>query len=678
MNIMNENTLTVNGRLVEIAGERNLLEVIRKAGIDLPTFCYRPELSIYGSCRMCLVQIEGRGIVEACAAKPAPGMSVITDTAQLRQMRRINIELLLASHNCDCPSCARNGDCELQRLARQLGVTEVRYRRTPNFAKPDDSSPSLLRDPSKCILCGNCVRVCREVQGVGALDFIGRGSTARVAPAFDRGLGESECVNCGQCAAVCPTGAIVPKSVTSKVWAALHDASKKVVVQVAPAVRVALGEYFGFKSGENVAPKIVAALRLMGFDQIYDTSFSADMTIFEEGTELLERVKKKGVMPMFTSCCPGWVKFLETFYPELRANLSTTRSPQQIFGSIMRKTLPEKMNVEPEDLVTVSIMPCTAKKYEAQLEKFTRDGRPDVDYVLTTIELGTMLESMGIDLSRLEDQPFDVPLGFATGSGVIFGATGGVMEAALRFAVEKISGAPLQKIDFAEVRGLAPRKEAELEVNGVKLRVAVVHGLANARQLIEEIKRGEAEYDFVEVMACPGGCVSGGGQPVSHRFNFRQERAGGLYAADRCSQLRKSQDNFLVEQCYNESFGGGPGSHDAHHAFHTGYQSRSQVFAKRIPVVAAEDKANAVSVCVSLTTDDNDSNGRETLHLLLELLKKAGLDKYVSLDAAFVSRPDKNGVFFATVGEESVECGHSAQEAAVAVFNAVRDKVKRH
>lgn len=674
---MSNATLTVNGREVAISGERNLLEVIRKAGIDLPTFCYRPELSIYGSCRMCLVQLEGKGIIEACAAKPQPGMVITTDTAQLRQMRRINIELLLASHNCDCPSCSRNGDCELQRLARQLGVTEVRYKRTPKFDPVDDSSPSLLREPSKCILCGNCVRVCREVQSVGALSFIGRGSTARVAPAFERGLGESECINCGQCAAVCPTGAIVPKSVTGKVWAALHDKKKKVVVQVAPAVRVALGEYFGFKTGENVAPKIAAALRLMGFDQVFDTSFAADMTIFEEGTELLERVANKGTMPMFTSCCPGWVKFLETFYPEMRPNLSTTRSPQQIFGSVMRKTLPAKMNIPEEDLVTVSIMPCTAKKYEAQLDKFKQNGRPDVDYVLTTIELGTMLESMGIELGMLEDQPFDTPLGFATGGGVIFGATGGVMEAALRFAVEKIAGTPLTKIDFAEVRGIAPRKEAELEVNGVTLRIAVVHGLANARQLIEQMKKGEVAYDFVEVMACPGGCVSGGGQPANRRIDFRGERAEGLYAADRRSQLRKPQDNFLVEQCYAEAFGGKPGSHESHHAFHTGYQSLSQVFAQRIPVVAAKNKDQAVSVCVSLTTEDNESNGRESLQLLLELLRKAGLDEYVSLDAAFVSRPDKKGVFFATVGEESVECGHSAQEAAVAVFNAVRDKVKR-
>ena len=533
-----KNFVIVNGREVEINGERNLLELIRKIGIEIPTFCYHSELSIYGACRLCLVEVQGRGIMASCSTAPEPGMVIQTDSAAIRKMRKINVELLLANHNRECPSCSRSANCTLQDLARKLGVSEVRYKQLTEKKPLDKSSPSLVRDPNKCVLCGDCVRVCAEVQTVGALDFVNRGSNAKVAPAFERGLCDVECVNCGQCAAVCPTGAIVPKSNTEEVWNAIHDPNKKVVVQVAPAVRVGLGDMFGMGTGENVARQMVRALKLMGFDAVYDTCFAADMTIFEEATELLDRVANNKPMPMFTSCCPAWIKFVETFYPELLPNISSTRSPQQIFGSVARKTLPVKMNVKDEDLVVVSIMPCTAKKFEAKLDKFTHEGRPDVDYVLTTIELAQMIESMGINLADLEGEAFDMPLGFSTGAGVIFGATGGVMEAALRFAVEKISGKELESVDFKDVRGLEGRKEAEYDINGTKVRVAVVHGLGNARKLIEDMKAGKVAYDFIEVMACPGGCVAGGGQPISTVENFRTKRASGLYKTD--NMLMKS------------------------------------------------------------------------------------------------------------------------------------------
>ncbi len=426
-----EKTITVNGKVLPICGERNLLELIRKAGIDIPTFCYHSELSIYGACRLCLVEVEKRGIMASCSTAPEPGMVVRTDTKMLRKMRKINIELLLANHKRECPTCSRSSNCTLQEVARKLGVSEVRYKQTTKDAPLDTSSPSLTRDPNKCVLCGDCVRVCSEVQSVGALDFAFRGSKARVVPAFNQDLAKVECVNCGQCAAVCPTGAIIPHQDRDSVWEQIYDPDKTVVVQIAPAVRVAIGERFGFATGENVARKLVTALRMMGFDYVYDTCFAADMTIFEEATEFLYKLQSGAKLPLFTSCCPGWVKFCETYYPEFLPQVSTTRSPQAIFGAVARKPLPEQLKDDPRNLVVVSIMPCTAKKFEAKLPKFSQNGRPDVDYVLTTSELAQMIESMGIDLHKLEPDTFDMPLGFSTGGAVIFGTTGGVMEAAL-------------------------------------------------------------------------------------------------------------------------------------------------------------------------------------------------------------------------------------------------------
>ncbi len=664
-------TLTVNNTVIEFTDERNLLEVIRKAGIDIPTFCYHSELSIYGACRLCLVEIQGRGILASCSLKPEPGMVVKTDTKAIRNMRKINVELLLASHNRECPTCQRSANCTLQDLARKLGVKDVRYKQTVKNLPLDTSSPSLVRDPNKCVLCGDCVRVCAEVQSVGALDFASRGSNARVVPVFDSNLNEVECVNCGQCAQVCPTGAIVAKSDADKVWEAIYDPEKTVVVQVAPAVRVGLGDMFGFKTGENVARKMITALKLMGFDYVYDTCFAADMTIFEEATEFIERLSSGGTMPMFTSCCPAWVKFVETFYPDMLPNVSTTRSPQAIFGAVARKVLPTKLGIKPENLVVVSIMPCTAKKFEAQLPKFKRDGRPEVDYVLTTAELGAMIESLGIKLEELNPEAFDMPFGFSTGGGVIFGATGGVMEAALRFAVEKVSGTTLASIDFKETRGLAPRKEATLEVAGKKLRIAVVHGLANARKLVEEVKAGTAQFDFIEVMACPGGCVAGGGQPISHDKCFRTKRAAGLYDTDKDRQLQKPQDNHLVDQCYAESFGGRPGSHEAHSRLHTIYTNRSQLFDAKSPILHSKNE-NAISICVTICTRQKECHGQELLGKIVQFVKDKGIADQVNIDAAFSVRPEIDGTIAVSVSDIAIPRSDSVD----ATFRNVRQAIE--
>ncbi|HHX39237.1 MAG TPA: 4Fe-4S binding protein, partial [Armatimonadetes bacterium] len=445
--------LTIDGKEVRIEGERNLLEVIRKAGIDIPTFCYHSHLSVYGACRLCLVEVEGRGIVGSCSTPPEPGMKVKTTTQEIREIRKIAVELLLANHEKTCPTCSKSATCQLQEIARRLGVDEVRFKSTHEPVPVDRSSPSLVRDPNKCILCGDCVRVCHEIQGIGAIDFAHRGSSTAVLPAFGKDLKHVECVYCGQCASVCPTGALTVKSEIDAVWEALSDPKKKVVAQIAPAVRVAIGEHFGLAPGTVSMGQTVAALKAMGFDQVYDTSFAADLTVIEEANEFLARKEKGERLPIFTSCCPAWVKFAEQYYPSLLPHLSSCRSPQQMFGSIAREVLPEKLGVDNKDLVIVSIMPCTAKKFEAKQEKFIQDGIADVDHVLTTQELGRMIEAQGLRFSRLEPESLDMPFGFKTGAGVIFGTSGGVTEAVLRYAVEKVSGTRLEGVDFRAVRG---------------------------------------------------------------------------------------------------------------------------------------------------------------------------------------------------------------------------------
>ena len=574
-------TLTIDGLIVEIEGERNLLEIIRKVGIDLPTFCYHSDLSVYGACRLCLVEVAGRGIMASCSTSPEPDMIIRTNTAEIRQMRKINLELLLANHDRECPSCSRSNNCTLQNLARQLGVEEVRFKKLEKKdMKPvDRSSPSIVRDPNKCVLCGDCVRVCEEVQGIGAIDFAFRGAKACVSPAFDKDLGKVECVNCGQCAAVCPTGALVPKQERDDVWALLADPNKYVVAAFAPAVRVGLGEYFGMEPGTDVTGRIVTALRMLGFDQVYDITFAADMTIVEEANELLERVGNGGTLPMFTSCCPGWVKFTETYFPELMPNLSSCKSPQQMFGSTAHKVLPGKLNIAPENLAVVSIMPCTAKKFEAKLDKFQTNGMQDITNVITTQELGRMINASGIQFTELEPSSLDMPLGFYTGAGVIFGATGGVMEAALRYAAEVIRGQKMHRIEFREVRGFEGIKEAEYSLGDLKIKVAVAHGLANARKVCELIKSGEKDYHFIEIMACPGGCIAGAGQPILSKSTLHNKelRLKGIYNADRRLQLHNSSDNYMVQEIYREYFGGKAGSHEAHESLHTTYEDRNDL-----------------------------------------------------------------------------------------------------
>lgn len=652
-----KNIITINGREVEIGNERNLLETIRNVGIEIPTFCYHSELSIYGACRLCIVEVEGKGIMASCSTKPVPGMVVHTDTREIREMRKINIELLLANHKRECPSCTRSANCTLQDLSRRLGVEEIRFKQLEEEVQVDKSSISLERDPNKCVLCGDCVRVCEEIQGIGAIGFVNRGAKAKVAPAFDQNLNEVECVNCGQCAAVCPTGAIVPRQQRDEVWNELYNPKKTVVVQIAPAVRVALGEFFGFEPGVNIAGKLVNALKMMGFDQVYDTCFSADMTIFEEATEFIERFTKGEKLPMFTSCCPAWVKYAEIYYPEMLPNLSTCRSPQEMFGSIARKVLPEQLNVDEKDLVVVSIMPCTAKKAEAQLDKFKKDGKPAVDYVLTTVEIGRMISSMGINFSELEPEAFDMPMGFSTGGGVIFGATGGVMEAALRYASEKIIGKRIDKVDFKEVRGLEAVKDAKLDIAGNEVNVAIVHGLQKAKDLIEAVKNGDAHYHFVEVMACPGGCISGGGQPISTNKVTKQSRAKGLYSADKQNQLHKSQDNYMVERCYQEHLGGHPGSHNAHNALHTSYRNRSQIFDAKVPVMRAVTE-DSLHICVTICAQQDNCPGQTLLALIVDYVKSNNYADRVNIDAAFSSRPEIDGTICVTVGDHIIDRCH--------------------
>lgn len=650
-------TVTINGREIEFNDERNLLEVIRNAGVDIPTFCYHSDLSVYGACRLCLVEVDGSNVLASCSTAPKAGMTIKTETKDIREMRKINIELLLANHNRECPTCVRSSNCSLQDIARRLGVDEVRYNQLSDLElEPiDRSSPSLVRDPNKCILCGDCVRMCSEVQGIGAIDFVNRGAKSQVAPAFGESLCEGECVYCGQCAVVCPTGAITPKQDRDAVWEALLDPTKTVVAQVAPAVRVGLGEYFGLEPGKNSAGKLVSSLRSIGFDQVYDTSFSADLTIFEEATELVERLGSGGVLPMITSCCPGWVKYAETYFPQLLPNLSSCRSPQQMFGSVARKVLPEQLGVDPENLVMVSIMPCTAKKQEAGLDKFKdENGRSDVDFVLTTHEAGRMIKSAGIRFEEIESSAFDMPLGFSTGSGVIFGATGGVMEAALRFAKEKVDGKQAERLEFTALRGLDKIKEAEVEVGGKKLRVAVVHTLAQAGQLADAVANGTAGYDFIEVMACPGGCVSGAGQPINLEEGVSGKRAAGLYKTDRNMQLSKPQENYMVDKIYEEYLGGQAGSHEAHEALHTYYRDRSQLTGATVSVLKGEGD-DLLPITVTINARAEKCPGQILLAKLVEYVSANGLANRVDINAVFDANQRVEGTVGITVGDRVLE-----------------------
>ncbi len=566
--------ITVNNKEYWANPGETILTVAEREGIQIPTLCYLKGFSPTGSCRVCVVEVEGqRSLTPACAFPAYEGMVVNTNSPKVRRARKTIIELLIANHPQECLTCVRNGNCELQNLSAQYGVRDLRYKGERRTAKIDVASPSIERDPEKCILCGRCVRVCHEVQNVGAIDFVRRGFQSCVAPAMDGSLNAIACVFCGQCITVCPVGALREKSSAKMVWEAINNPQKHVVAQVAPAVRVALGEEFGMEAGTVVTGKIVAALRRLGADRVFDTNFGADLTIIEEASELLHRVKNNGKLPLLTSCSPGWVKYVEHFYPDLLEHVSTCKSPHEMEGALVKSYYAQKTGIPPGDIFVVSVMPCIAKKFEAQRPELG-DEYADVDAVVTTRELARMIKTAGVDFTRLPDEPFDDPMGESTGAAAIFAAAGGVMEAALRTAHYFISGKDMENIEFTPVRGLQGVKEAEVTITGIKIRVAAVSGLKNISLILDKIRNGENTWQFIEVMACPNGCINGGGQPVSSDPDRVRKRMEAIYEIDRSLPKRSSHHNESVMNLYKE-FLGEPNGHRAHELLHTHYVERS-------------------------------------------------------------------------------------------------------
>lgn len=564
----------INNRKYQAKEDETILTVLKREGINVPTLCHIDGLFPTGACRLCVVELEHSGrLVPSCATPVYDGMKVLTHSAKAIRARKTIIELLLADHPDDCLYCVRNLNCELQKLAEELGVRQRRYTGSKNIFNIDVSNPAIVRDPSKCILCGKCVRVCEEIQGVGAIDFINRGSSAFIGAAFDDGLNVSSCVNCGQCIAVCPTGALREKSSIKQVLNALNDPEKFVVVQHAPAISVSLGEEFGLKPGGDIIEILNAALRRLGFDRVFDTSFSADLTIIEEAAELVQRIKNNGKLPLLTSCSPGWIKFVETFYPEFIDNLSTCKSPQQMMGAVVKSYFAQKNNLKPENIFSVSVMPCTAKKFEAERPEMAKNGIPDVDAVITTRELARMIRMRGIDLNALSPEKGDTPFGERSSAGKLFGASGGVMEAAVRTAYFYLTGKDMPDLEIKELRGLDGIKEARIKIGDLELGLAAVSGLGNAREILDQIRNGRNDIHFIEVMTCPGGCIGGGGQPFGIDKEKIKARMKKLYDIDKKSEVRTSHGNEYVRKLYKD-FLGEPLGKTSHSLLHTTYSER--------------------------------------------------------------------------------------------------------
>ena len=577
---MSKVNITIDGIKVKVPSNYSVLEAAKEIGVEIPTLCYLKDINEIGACRMCLVEVkQARGLQASCVYPVSEGLDIITNSESIRKARKSTLELILSNHDRSCLTCDRNNNCELQALADRLNVRELRYEGERAIYDLDIST-SIARDNSKCILCRRCVSMCKSIQTVGVIDATERGFYSNISSPFDLSLGDVPCINCGQCTTVCPVGALREKDDTDKVWEAINDKTKQVVVQTAPAVRVAIGEEFGLPIGTSCTKNMVGSLRRLGFDKVFDTNTGADLTIMEEGTELLERLKNGGKLPLITSCSPGWITFCEYNYPEFLDNLSTCKSPQSMLGVMLKTYYAEKMNIAPKDIVVVSVMPCTAKKSECKRPEMSYNGLYDVDHVLTTREIAKMIKEAAVDFNNVSSEHFDDPMGDATGAGVIFGATGGVMEAAIRTVYEIVTKKPLEDINITSVRGIEGIKEASVKIGDLTLKAAVASGTGNARKLMDLIKSGEKEYHFVEIMGCPGGCVNGGGQPIQPssvraKINLKSERAKAIYAEDLKISVRKSHENKTVIKMYDE-FLGEPCGHKSHELLHTHYIAREK------------------------------------------------------------------------------------------------------